>query len=179
MYRNPPQHNVRAVPMGNGVIPETARPRRPAGHDDWALAITLLMFGGIGWLAGAFFTLHGWVVGLNMFFGWTTFPITIPAPAGWWILAMVPIGVVYSRVEMQVWRRKQRDWRAMAQFIIGWLLIISTDVGTTYLGVRQPGATLPILVWVASSAVVSLIWSVVLTFASDWLIIGAWKLLRR
>lgn len=182
MFRNPPQRTIDPALLRESSASTAARPMAPKGrasNDDWALAITLLMFGAIGWVAGAFFTLHGWVVGLNVFFGWTSLPVSIPTPTGWWILACVPIGIIYSRVEMQIFRRRSGDWQATIRFVIGWLLIILTDIGTTYLGVRNPGSTLPILVWIASSAALSLAWAAVLTFASDWLIIGAWRLLRR
>ena len=170
-----PGTRVRAEPLTNGA-PIIRAPR--AG--EWAIGSTLIIFGLMGWLTGARYTLFGWVVGLNLFFAWLGLPIAIPTPAGWWILAMIPIGIAYSRVELQVWNAHRRRGQALALFLVGWLLIVATDVGTTYLGVRapQPGAW-PITQTIAANAGLAFVWSAVLTFASDWLIIGGMKLLRR
>lgn len=168
------------------VSPTHVRPEplkkesRPRTGSDWAVGIALIVFGGIGWLSGAKYTLFGWVVGLNMFFAWLGLPITLPTPAGWWILAMVPIGVIYSWVEAQVWRAHKRRGQALALFAVGWLLIVVTDVGTTYLGVRTPPPDAwPITQTIAASAGMAFIWASILTFVSDWLMLGGAKLLRR
>jgi hypothetical protein len=146
----------------------------------WTVGIALIIFGVIGWLSGAKYTLFGWVVGLNLFFAWLGLPLTIPTPTGWWVLAMVPIGYVYSRVEMQVWKAHTRRGQSLVLFAMSWLLIVATDVGTTYLGVRtpQPDAW-PITQTIAASAGMAFIWAAILTFVSDWLIIGGWKLIKR
>jgi hypothetical protein len=142
--------------------------------------MTLIVFGAIGWLTGARYTLIGWVMGLNLFFAWMGLPIAIPTPARWGMLAMIPIAVIYSRVEMQVWKAHKRHGQSLALFIVGWLLIVATDVGSTYLGVRSPqtGAW-PITQTIAASAGLSFAWATVLTFVSDWCILGGYKLLRR
>lgn len=168
-----PQHPVRSEPL------TTPRPRARSGGD-WAIGVTLITFGCIGWLSGARYTLFGWVVGLNMFFAWLGLPIVIPTPVGWWILAMLPIGLVYSRVEMQALRARTQHGSALARFVIGWLLIVFTDVFTTYLGVRAPApGAWPITQTIAASALLSLWWAAILTFVSDWLILGGIKLFKR
>lgn len=169
-------HAVRSEPLTNG------KPlARPLSSGEWAIGTALIVFGVIGWLAGARYTLFGWVAGLNLFLTWLGLPVAVPVPAGWWILAMIPIGLVYSRVEMQVWKAHRRHGAALALFIIGWLLIVFTDVITTYLGVRTqpPADAWPITQTIAASAVLAFAWATILTFVSDWLIIGGWKLLRR
>lgn len=172
---SPGRTPVRSEPLDNGkpVV-------RHATGGEWAIGIVLIVFGLFGWLTGARYTLFGWVVGVNLFFAWLGLPITIPVPAGWWILAMVPIALVYSRVEMQIWKAHKRHGQALALFIIGWLLIVATDVGSTYLGVRAPqDGAWPITMTIASSALLAFGWAAVLTFASDWLILGGWKLIKR
>lgn len=165
---------VKSEPLNNG---KPVLKKRAGGGE---IGIVLIVFGVLGWLTGARYTLFGWVVGLNLFFAWLGLPIAIPAPVDWWILTMIPIAFVYSRVEMQVWKAHSRRGQSLALFIISWLLIVATDVGSTYLGVRapQPGAW-PITMTIAANAGYAFIWAAILTFASDWLIIGGWKLIRR
>lgn len=147
---------------------------------EWAIGAALIIFGLLGWLSGARYTLFGWVIGLNLFLVWLGLPITVPVPTGWWILAMVPIGLVYSRVEMQVWKAHKRHGQALALFVVGWLLIVATDVGSTYLGVRTPPTDAwPITQSIAASAFFAFAWAALLTFVSDWLILGGWRLLRK
>ena len=172
---------VRSEPLVNGKpVEKKSLIASGGGNGNWAVGIALLIFGVLGWLAGAKYTLFGWVAGANLFFAWIGFPVVIPVPVGWWVLAMVPIGVVYSRVEMLIWKAHKRHGQALVLFIIGWLLVVATDVGTTYLGVRSPAPdSWPITKTIAASAFMAFVWSAVLTFVSDWLIIGGTKLLRR
>lgn len=167
---------VRSEPLDNG------KPvmRHVASSGEWAVGSALIIFGLFGWLTGARYTLLGWVTGLNMFLTWLGLPASVPTPTGWWILAMIPIGLIYSRVEMQIWKAHKRHGQALALFIVSWLLIVATDVGSTYLGVRTP----PVDAWqitrtIAASGGLAFLWAAVLTFASDWLIIGGWKLIGR
>jgi hypothetical protein len=169
-------HPVRSEPLTNG------KPlvRGPRTGGEWGIGIALIIFGSVGWLAGARYTLIGWVTGINMFLAWIGLPLVVPVPVGWWILLMLPLGVVYSRVEMQVWTAHRRHGQALALFVTGWLLIVFTDVVTTYLGVRSPAPDAwPITQTVADSALLSIMWAAILTFVSDWLIIGGAKFLRR
>lgn len=166
---------VRSEPLDNGKPIAVKR-----GGGDWAIGAALIVFGSVGWLAGARYTLFGWVTGLNMFLDWIGLPLTVPTPVDWWILLMFPLGVVYSRVEMQVWTAHKRHGQALALFLVGWLIVVFTDVFTTYLGVRSPAPDAwPVLQTVATSVLLSLGWAAVLTFVSDWLILGGVKLLRR
>ena len=167
-----PPHAVRSEPL--------RAPTRARSGGDWAIGVTLIVFGALGWLSGARYTLFGWVTGLNMFLTWLGLPLTVPTPAGWWILLALPLGVVYSQVERQAWTIQQRHGQALARFVIGWVLIVFTDVFTTYLGVRAPDdGAWPITLTIAASSLLSIGWALVLTFVSDWLILGGWKMLRR
>lgn len=152
----------------------------PRAGGDWAIGVALIVFGLFGWLTGARYTLFGWVVGVNIFFAWLGLPIVMPVPSGWWILTMIPIALVYSRVEMQVWKAHKRRGQSLALFALGWLLIVITDVGSTYLGVRTPPPDAwPITRTIAASAGWSFVWAAILTFVSDWLMLGGWKLVKR
>lgn len=165
---------VKSEPLING------KPVAKKGGGEWAVGSALLAFGLLGWLTGARYTLLGWVVGLNLFFAWLGLPVEIPTPAGWWILTMIPIAVIYSKVEMQVWKAHKRRGQALALFIVGWLLVVATDVGSTYLGVRSPQPEAwDITLTIAKSAGLAFVWSAILTFVSDWLILGGIKLLKR
>lgn len=166
---------VKSEPLVNGKPVVKAK----AGGE-WAVGIVLIVFGFIGWATGARYTLFGWVVGLNLFFAWLGLPLAIPTPTGWGILIAIPIGVIYSRVEMQIWKAHRRRGQALALFVVGWLLIVATDVGSTYLGVRSPQPEAwPITLTIAASAGLAFAWAALLTFASDWLIIGGVRLLKR
>jgi hypothetical protein len=168
---------VRSEPLVNGK-PVVKAPRK--GGSEWAVGTALIIFGSIGWMTGSRYTLFGWVTGLNMFFAWLGLPLMVPMPIGWWILTMIPIGLVYSRVEMQVWKAHKRRGQSLALFAVSWLLIVATDVGTTYLGVRMPPADAwPITQSIAASTGWAFLWATILTFASDWLIIGGVKLIKR
>ena len=170
-----PASTVRSEPLKDGKPVVRART-----GGDWAVGCALIVFGLIGWLSGAKYTLFGWVVGANLFFAWLGLPLEVPAPSGWWILTMIPIGVIYSWVEAQVWRAHKRRGQALALFAIGWLLIVATDVGSTYLGVRTPPADAwPITLTIAASAFMAFVWAAILTFVSDWLILGGAKLIKR
>lgn len=177
-----PHGPVRSEPLPSreATRGDEEAPTTHATGGAWAVGVALVVFGAIGWLSGARYTLLGWVTGLNLFFVWLGLPITIPMPQGWWVLVMVPIGVVYSLVEMQVWKAHKRHGQALALFIMGWILVVATDVGSTYLGVRTPpNDAWPITLTVAASTGLAFVWAAILTFVSDWLILGGIKLLSR
>src|SRR5262245_38811164 len=107
-------------------------PKKPLSWGDWALALALLIFGGIGWAAGGKYTIDGWHAGLTMFVRFLGAPFALPRPSGWLLLLLIAIvGVIYSRVELLIWRASSRK---QVLFWIGWLLVVLTDVGSTLLG---------------------------------------------
>lgn len=158
---------------------EKAQPRPPKAQSDWALGLTLLAFGGLAWLGSAKYTLIGWIVGLNTTLAWLGLPLRVPEVAGWFVLLAVPLGVVYSRVETRVWRGGGGLMRSPL-FWLGWVVIVATDVGSTYLGVRTPPADAwPITMQIASSQGVAFVLSLLLTFIPEWMLIGAKLFLKR
>jgi len=166
---------VRNEPLVNGKA--VARPPKPQASL-YALAIVLFVFGGLGWLAGGKYTVEGWVVALNMFAQWIGIEQQLSVPRGWWLVGAVAVsGVVYSRVELLAWRNTVHR---MPSFWIGWVLIVLTDVGSTLLGVLNPAPdAAPIFHQLAMIAPAAIIWAVILTAAPEYLILAAWRLLRR
>lgn len=176
----PQYRRMRPSPVARRAEPqeETKQPTAPKSGGEWALGLALLAFGALAWLASAKYTLIGWVIGLNTALAWLGLPLNVPAPIGYAILLAIPLGVVYSRVETRVWQGSRNIFRAPL-FWIGWIIIVATDVGSTYLGVRAPAADAwPITIQIASSAGVSFVVSLVLTFIPEWMILGARRFLR-
>ena len=162
----PPPFAVRPAPLA------------PLARSNWPLGLALLIAGGVGWLSGARYTLLGWGIGANLFFAWLGLPVTIPTPTGWWILLLIPVGIAYSWGERRIFRVRTAKRADMPQIVIGWLLIVITDVFTTYLGVRAPAADAwAITQMVGASVGLALLWACILTFVSDWMIDAGWKLL--
>lgn len=178
--RQPPRHaarrpGVRSEPLENGKRKERVqgRPRSPM----LALSIVLLLFGGIGWIAGGKYTVEGWVVALNMFGRWIGLAQGIPMPRGWvLVIAVVVVSVIYSRVELLAWRKQAQR---LPTFWIGWVLIVLTDVGSTLLGVLNPAPdAAPVFQQLAATVPAAILWSIILTAAPEYLILGGYRLLR-
>lgn len=168
---------VRSEALANGQ-PITRAPRNPGIRVGGML---LMLFGVLLWIAGSRYTLMGWHYGLNWFMAWLGLPTRLPAVAGYGVLLALPVGLMYSLVELRrpwTYRVKERD--VLVLYWIIWALIVVSDVGSTFLGVKQPGASAAQLArQVAASDVVAAIWALLLTFVPEWFILGGVKLLRR
>lgn len=171
-----------AIEQAAGPRPErksAPAQKRTRTSNEYALGIVLLLAGAIGWLSGARYTLMGGAAALNLFLTWLGLPVTIPAPVGWAILLALPIGVLYSQVETRVWYQRNTVLMRSPLFWIGWLLIVGTDVGSTWLGVRQVAPDSWLLTkQLAANGWIALVWSMLLTFAPEWLMLGAKRFLR-
>lgn len=169
----PPQ--VRSEPLESAAArsPE----RKPQGSL-YALAIVLLTFGALGWIAGGKYTVEGWVVALNMFARWVGIEQQLSVPRGWWLVgAVIVSGVIYSRVELLAWRNTVHR---LPTFWIGWVLIVLTDVGSTLLGiVNPPPDAAPVFLQLAATPAAAILWALVLTAAPEYLILGGMRLFRR
>jgi len=87
--------------LKDGAVVAPHRPR----PDIVALALVLLVFGGIAWIAGSKYTVEGWVIGLNLFATWLGIDSAMPTPRGVLLLFLiVGVGLVYSLVDLLVWR---------------------------------------------------------------------------
>lgn len=165
--------NVRSEP----IKPEVPAQSKPRGGL-FALAIVLFVFGAIGWIAGGKYTVEGWIIALNMFGRWVGVAAPIAQPRGWPLVALIVIsGIMYSRVELLMWRNTVQR---MPSFWIAWLLIIVSDVGSTFVGVISPPAdAAPTLITLAAMPAFAFVWALVLTFMPEYLLVSAWRLLRR
>lgn len=172
---------VTSQELRNGEpIPQAApQGRSPA----FAAAVMLLLFGVPLWLVGARYTFDGWMTALNMLLAWLRLPLWVPS-MDWrlYFVIVIALGVLYSRVEVRMFGTARRG-RALAMpgFLWAlWVLVLLSDVGSTFLGVITPAPdSWPITRWVAATWPAAGTWSVVLTFLPEWLIIGAMQLLRR
>ena len=153
-----------------------------------AAGVLLLAFGLPLWLGGARYTFDGWPIGINLFLAWIGIPLALPIPPippdYWYIrlIGMIVLGYLYSRVETRPPRDRFTRKRA-AVVIMLWFavaLAITTDVGSTFIGVRNPApAAWPLTRWIAGEIRAASVWSVFLTFVPDWMIIIGWRLLFR
>lgn len=152
----------------------------------WAtaeLGLTLIAFGLVMWVAGARFTVDGARIGLNLLLSWLGVPTQI-APLRWetllFLIALV--GWVCSRVEVKNFPVRRVGGKLLfigAAGLIGWGLTSATDLGTTVLGVLNPGPRpWPIVQWVAVTPWATALVSVVLTFLPEWMIVAGWWMLR-
>ncbi len=139
-----------------------------------------LAFGAAGWALGGKYTLDGWVVGLNILLAHLHLPVRAPMPGGWWVLLFIPLAAGYSWVELRA-RPGRPQLASLDRWIVAaalWTLVIVTDAGSTFLGIRilspRPWA---ISTWLATTDWAGGIWSLILTFAPEALMLYAWWLL--
>lgn len=168
--------SVRSESLKDGQRVE--QPSRIASAETAALAIALLFFGGLGWIAGGKFTVEGWTDWFNRIGHWIGVEGALTVPRGWVLVALIALsGVAYSLVEIAF---RSTTARRQPLFWVAWLPIVATDVGSTYFGVRAAGSADPlILQQVAAAWPLAILVALVLTFLPEWMMIGAWKLLRR
>lgn len=168
-----------------GRAPQRAAPQTPAKTSGSALAVGVvaLAFGAGGWLMGGKYTLEGWVIWLNWFLAWLGLPLRVPSIAGWWFLLIFPLALLYSKVEVS--HRPAQQVRGVWTFAppifwLVWALIVVTDIGSTFAGVKAPAPDAWALTkQIAASDWYSGIWATILTFAPEWFILGGLTLLRR
>jgi hypothetical protein len=151
------------------------RERRHLDPANVALGILGIAFGAPLWLAGARYTLHGWLAALNWFLQWLGVPVVLSVSS--WVLIlllMALLGVLYSLVEVAA--RPRRSAHAVIWLV--WSLAIVTDAGSTFLGVAFPGPDAwPIAQFAATYLPVAAAWSLILTFLPEWLLLGSWRVM--
>lgn len=157
----------------------------------FALAIALP-----AWLEGARTTREGWVLFINWILGRAQLPLVIPSSATWhWgvaLAALILLGWGYSRVEINHapirppsnWRKEffhgaawriERTWQRW----LVWFVLIATDVGTMYLGARQPQPGDPAMFHqIAASVQAAAVYAILITFIPDQLLRYGWRNLR-
>src|SRR5262249_28311608 len=119
--------------------------------------------------------------GLNWFLAWLGLPAGIPTPTGYYMLLMIPLGLLYSLVEIKrPWKYRSKRADKVALYWVIWAALALSDIGSTFAGVSKPAQD----AWTIAKQVAALwplavAWAAVLTFVPEWLITGAVKLLRR
>lgn len=140
-----------------------------------------LAFGLAFWMVGGRYTLDGWVIAINTLLGFLQLPVRIPMPTAWWILGCVPLALAYSWVEFgaRPGRPGRPSWRGWFVGMLLWLIIIGTDVGTTFVGIQNPGPRpWAISQWLAATPWAGGLWSLVLTFWPELLVLYAVRRIR-
>lgn len=161
---------VRSEPLING---QPIEPRAKSARSAlWPVGVAALLFGGPLWLIGASYSLIGWILGLNLVSAAARLPFVLPQPRGWWILLFIPLGLLYSYVEVH------HPSRTSVLRILVFVLIILSDLVTTYLSVTAADAT-TVSRWAAQTFWAAGIWTAILTFLPEYLILGGMKLMRR
>jgi hypothetical protein len=160
-----------SAPTSAPIVRKRAGNLWPAGVVAWLFGIPL-------WVVGAFYTLQGWTIGLNLVASAVHLPARMPAPSGWWVLLLIPLGLLYSFVEVRLYPRPPHgDWGRWFLLSVIFAVVILSDLGTTYLSVVAPDPDASSVArWAASTPLASGVWTAVLTFAPEWLIIGGYKL---
>lgn len=147
-----------------------------------ALGLVLISFGIPFWFAGARYTLDGWIIFINWFLGWMAIPFSLERP-DWrvYLTLMLAIGLIYSVVEVSqapAWF-KQLSWAIVAG-LVGWLLVSGSDLGSTFVGVTNPAPNAwPLTRWVATHTLIAGLWTILLTFLPEWLIMWGLRFVFR
>lgn len=166
----------RRRPVRDEGAPEKdeAKPKRAAGAPQsyWPLGIVGILLGVALWLISARYTLAGWVEGLNVALAMAQLPARIPQPSGWWWLLSVPLGIIYSLIELQLRPGPPSAPRALPIWFVAVLLIVfvhATDVGSTFLGFLAPSPDRWAMHrWAATDGLWALVlWAVVLTYLPE------------
>lgn len=149
-----------------------------------------LLIGVPFWLEAARFTRDGWIVFVDWLCARFGVPWQVP-PLDWrvGIVLLILFGIGYSYVEIvklpvrlpadwrkdflsfDKWRIEQR-WEAW----VVWLVLIVSDVATTYVGARRPDPSgLAIMRDIAASSGALALYAILLTFIPDRLARFGWR----
>lgn len=149
------------TPRGTAVIPP-------------AYGVASLAIGCVLWVMGAWYTASGWAWLLTYVLDRVGLPWVVPQPSGLIGVAAAGIGgYVYSRIELSP--PSLRRHRATTFILVGivWLIIIVSDLGTTLAGTMLPARpdSLALAQWIAATPIAAGVWSAILTFAPEQLIL--------
>lgn len=160
------------APAGGGGKTRAGRP--VSGM--WSLGIVAVILGLVLWLIGARYTLEGWVYALNLGLEFTRLPARVPAPAGWWWLLALPLGLIYSVAELMIPFGPPRSWHHAPQWalmLVALLVVHGSDVGSTFLGYMAPTAgPWALHAWAAAAIWPVFAWAALLTYLPERLILS-------
>lgn len=166
----------------DGEVIEDEEEAQPRSSGAFAAAAALLFFGVLGWVAGGKYTAEGWIIWLNWFLAWVGIPARVPPLQGAGFILAALIAYAYSEIEVRhkPARRIGRRWKLSPLPIVAiWALIVATDVGSTYQGVSTPARDAwQITKQIAREPMLAGLWSIILTFFPEWLILGGIRTLR-
>ena len=172
--------NVKSVEMPNGKPvsnPHTTTRGGPA--PEVAAALIMLLFGAPLWAIGAYYSLTGWVLGLNIAADVIGLPHVVAPAGGWAVAVFVPLGLVYSILETH---GRVPSGAPAVRVAVGLAIVLThlSDVGSTLLAALLPSAgAWPIALWAAGAVWPAALWALVLTYTPELLILGGVALLRR
>jgi hypothetical protein len=152
-------------------LPAT-EPARRRSSQIWPLGLVAIITGCIFWPLGARYSLEGWIQFLNLLLGLVRLPARLPMPTGWWWLLFVPLGLLYSAVELLVRPGLPASWHQMPSWLLALallLLVHGTDIGSTLFGYLLPPANAwAIHRWAAGEGLWALVlWSLALTYLPE------------
>lgn len=169
------QDMTNGQPQGRPTEREEKQAPPPRRSDAlWPAGLLMLAFGAPLWLWGAKYSLDGWIIGLNMLLeNILHVAARIPQPSGWWMLIIIPLGILYSFVEVKVRPRWGASWQVLIAMIVLFLLAHGTDLGSTFAGVTAAPApnAWPLTRWVATNFYAASVWAVILTYLPEVLIL--------
>lgn len=153
----------------------------------FAAAYLALILGGLLWIVGAWYTVRGWIIGVNLVAAVVGIGGRLAEPVGWWLLSVLVIGAGYSLIEIYLRPRRavygrlldKIGWRLLAILILLWFFVVLTDIGSTYLSVVTPGAgAWQLAVAIAATPWAAGLWTLVLTFFPEGLFLLGGALLK-
>jgi hypothetical protein len=137
------------------------------------------------WVAGAKYTLDGAIRAINMLLAWLSSsidvaPVALPPITSLVLYVVLAgcLGALFSRIELGQWHSvRQRRWRQMGTAaLIVWAVANGLDVGSTFIGVTAQGqANLPLQAWVATNLPAAAIWSIIVTYLPETLLVFAFR----
>lgn len=169
---------------------------KPARGKSIPVALFALALALPAWLEGARTTREGWIQAINWGLARLHIQASIPASEKWhWGVALgilIALGYGYSRVEInhapirppRNWRKEFFRWSAWHvepawQLWLVWFVLIVSDVGTMYLGARQPQpGDAAIFHQIAASGQIAASYAILMTFIPDQLFRYGWRMLR-
>lgn len=147
----------------------------------WPVAVFAASLGLLLWLLGASSSLDGWYGAIMVVTSRTGIPSSILEPTGVWRLLMIPIGIIYTYAEMCVpfvapHRKTFSAWIITMTVL---MMIHATDVASTlYALMYQPsGPRWAVHVWAVNSSWPVLVWSIVLTYLPERLLLISWRII--
>lgn len=165
----------------------------PASGKSKIVALFALLIGIPFWLEGARFTRDGGITAINWICERFGTPWRVPE-LSWQasIIAMTLVGLAYTYIELgrqpvrlprnlrkdflhfEKWRF-ERSWEVWAV----WIILVVTDVGTTYIGARNPDPSgLSIIRDIAAASATLAAYAILITFIPDRMIRYGWRTLK-